>query len=100
MSRMSQSGNPDRGDSSVDQLKEKASEIGQNLREMGGQARHVARDQYDHLRERASDYIEQGRQKAREWEQGMEHYIQERPVKSLLVAVGIGVLAGLLWRRR
>ena len=51
------------------------------------------------LRDQASEYYEQGRQRAQEWEQGLEQYVQEKPVQSLLIAAGVGMLLGLLWKR-
>jgi ElaB/YqjD/DUF883 family membrane-anchored ribosome-binding protein len=86
--------------SATDQLREKASEVGQNVRELGGQAREAAREQYDRLRGRAEEYYDRGRERAMEWEQGLEEYVQEQPIKSLLIAAGVGMLLGFFWRRR
>ena len=88
------------GQRTAEQLKEKASQVGQDLREIGGQVRDVAREQYDRLRHSANEYYEQGRQTAREWQENVETYVQEQPVKSLLIAAGVGVLVGLLLKRR
>ena len=81
------------------QLRDKASEIGQNVREMGETARDAAREQYDRLRESANQYYEQGRARAMEFEQGLEQYVQEKPLQALAMAAGVGLLLGLLWRR-
>ncbi len=51
------------------------------------------------LRESARECYQQGREKAMEWEQELEQYVRERPVKSMLIAAGIGVAVGILWRR-
>lgn len=76
---------------------------GQHLRQaasqVGEQIRESAREKYDHLKDQAGHYYEEGRRHAREWEQGLEHYVQERPIKSLLIAAGVGVLVGFLMRR-
>ncbi|HEX4052979.1 MAG TPA: hypothetical protein VHX86_01815 [Tepidisphaeraceae bacterium] len=104
MSRISHAHNPehesDAGNSAADDLKHKAAEVGKNIREMGGQIGDAAREQYEGFRDRASDYFDQGRKKARKWEHGVENYIQEKPVHALLWAAGVGMLLGLLWRRR
>jgi len=34
------------------------------------------------------------------WEESLESFIRERPVKSLLIAAGAGMVMALLWRRR
>jgi ElaB/YqjD/DUF883 family membrane-anchored ribosome-binding protein len=100
MSRTGQGHSGRHSDSATDDFRSKAVEVGKNLREMGGEIGDVAREQYVGLRDRASDYVEQGRQKAQKWQEGMEGYIQERPLKSLMIAAGVGILLGLWWRRR
>lgn len=86
--------------SATEELKEKAVEIGHNVRDMTGQLGDVAREQYENVREHAADYYEKGREKASEWEESVESYIKEKPIKSLLIAAGVGLLFGLMWRRR
>jgi ElaB/YqjD/DUF883 family membrane-anchored ribosome-binding protein len=54
-----------------------------NVRELG---QHTAAT-YQQSRDAAADYIESTRQR-----------IREQPVQSLLVAAGVGVLIGLIWR--
>jgi len=80
-------------------LGETAGQVGQNLRDMGGQIRDQASQAYDQLRDQAADYYEQGRQRAQEWEQGLEDYVQQKPIQSLMIAAGVGMLLGMLWRR-
>jgi ElaB/YqjD/DUF883 family membrane-anchored ribosome-binding protein len=81
------------------QLKETAQQVQQNLRELGSQARTAATQQYEHLRQQANDYYAQGRERATEMEQTLEQYVQEKPLQSLLIAAGVGMLLGVLWRR-
>ena len=71
----------------------------QSLRDMGSQVRDQAGEKYNQLREQAADYYQQGRQRAEEWEQGLEQYVQEKPIQSLLIAAGVGMLLGILWKR-
>ena len=73
--------------------------VAEGLRDVGGQVGDMAREQYEHLRESAQDYFEQGRAKAEEWTGNVESYVQEQPMKALLIAGGIGLLLGFLWRR-
>jgi ElaB/YqjD/DUF883 family membrane-anchored ribosome-binding protein len=87
------------GGAAADQLRDKAAEVGQNLRDMGGQVRDAASEKYNQLRDQAGDYYNQGREAAMEWEQGLENYIQEKPLKAVLMAAGVGMLLGLLWKR-
>jgi len=83
----------------TDQLRDKATEVTQNLRDIGGQVRDVASEKYNHLRDQASEYYSQGREAAQQWEQSLESYVQEKPLQSVLMAAGIGLLLGLLWKR-
>src|SRR5579863_1579159 len=96
MSRMGDSG---AGSQQGPGMAEQVQQVGQNLRDLGGQVREQAREKYQHLSDQAQEYYEQGREKAREWEQGLESYIQEKPLQSVLIAAGVGVLLGLLWKR-
>jgi ElaB/YqjD/DUF883 family membrane-anchored ribosome-binding protein len=41
----------------------------------------------------------QGREYIRTWPAQLEQQVQEKPLQSLLMATGIGLLLGLLWRR-
>ena len=81
------------------QLKDSAQQVGQDLRNLGSQAREAATQTYDQLRQQAGDYYEQGRDRAREMEQSLEQYVQEKPIQALLMAAGVGMLLGILWKR-
>ena len=80
-------------------LRETAAQVGQNLRDIGSQVRGQATEKYEQFRDQASDYYEQGRQRAMEMEQGLEQYVQEKPIQALLIAAGVGMLLGMLWKR-
>jgi ElaB/YqjD/DUF883 family membrane-anchored ribosome-binding protein len=99
MSRMGESTNPEQQGGAGETIRETASQVQQNLRDMGGQVRDAAQEKFNELRDQAAEYYEQGRQSAREWEHSLEEYVQQQPVKSLLIAAGVGALIGFLWRR-
>ena len=42
----------------------------------------------------------QGREKVRQVEQSIEQYIREQPLKSMLIAAGVGLVLGRFWMRR
>jgi ElaB/YqjD/DUF883 family membrane-anchored ribosome-binding protein len=94
MSRME----PQAGDQAQG-LGAQAEQVTQNLRDLGGQVREAAREKYSQLSDQAQDYYDQGKHKAQEWEQGIESYIQEKPLQAVLIAAGVGVVLGLLWKR-
>ena len=76
-----------------------ATQVGQGIRDMGSQVRDMASEKYNTLREQAANYYEQGRERAQEWEQSFESYVKEKPIQAVLIAAGVGVLLGLLWKR-
>ena len=94
MSRVNDPSGTDQGN-----LKEAASQVGQNLRDLGSQVRDTATQQYEQLRQQAGDYYEQGRQRAMEMEHSLEQYVQEKPIQALLIAAGVGMLLGMIWKR-
>ena len=79
--------------STTAQLKEKASELVEDVKELGSLARNAAR-------ETLRDTCAEGRNAARTAEQKVEDYVTRQPVTSLVVAAGIGFLLGCWWRRR
>jgi ElaB/YqjD/DUF883 family membrane-anchored ribosome-binding protein len=87
------------GERSADQLRDTAANVTQGIRDLGSQARDAATEKYDELRQQATEYYDQGRQRAQEWERGLEDYVQQKPVQSLLIAAGVGMLLGVLWKR-
>ena|SRR5689334_5342250 len=77
-------------------VKETAQNIGTQVKEtvqdMGTQAKEA-------LQAAGPQIYEQGRESFEDLSQTLEAQIRERPVQALLVAGGIGLLLGLLWRR-
>ena len=49
--------------------------------------------------ETASQYYAQGRQQLTGWEQSLEENIRAKPLQSVVLATGIGLLLGILWRK-
>lgn len=90
---MSRINEPNTGEgSATSQLRDKASEVAGNLKD-------AASEQFEHVRDTAEEYYNQGRERAQQWQHSLEDYIQEQPVKSLLIAAGVGVVFGILWKR-
>ena len=52
-----------------------------------------------HVGEAASQAYEQGRQQLAGWEQSLEENIRAKPLQSVLLATGIGLLLGWLWKK-
>jgi ElaB/YqjD/DUF883 family membrane-anchored ribosome-binding protein len=96
---MSRINDPSNSGSGTDQLRDKAAEVTQNLRDIGGQVRDAASEKYSQLRDQASEYYNQSKEAATQWEQSLESYVQEKPLQAVLIAAGVGLLLGLLWKR-
>jgi len=69
-------------------------------RAVGDQVPDVRAERYQQLREQATEYYQQGRDRAQEWERGLETRVQRKPLQAVLLAVGVGVLVGLMLGRR
>jgi ElaB/YqjD/DUF883 family membrane-anchored ribosome-binding protein len=83
-----------------DRLGAQAQEVSKDLKEMGGIVRDAAQEKLGQVRENANEYYEQGRDKVHGAMSNFEHYVRERPVRSVLIAAGIGLLFGRFWMRR
>jgi len=92
-------------------LTAKTAQISDDIHEMGDAARRIAGGSVDALRETAQDYYErgqsraqslydQGQSRARNLGENMKSKVQDQPMKSLLIAAGIGFIAACLFRRK
>ena len=50
-------------------------------------------------KEVAAEYYEEGRNQVLVWQQQLENQVREKPLQSLLIAAGVGLLFGLIRRR-
>jgi len=69
-------------------MQEAGQEMGQKVQELATQGQ-----------EAAAAYYQQGREQVLAWQQQLETQVREKPLQSLLMAAGIGLLFGLLRRR-
>ena len=83
-----------------DRLGRKARTVTQDIQELGGMAREMTREKVEQLQTGVADYAKEGREKIRQVEHGIEQYIREQPLKSMLIATGVGMLLGRFWMRR
>jgi ElaB/YqjD/DUF883 family membrane-anchored ribosome-binding protein len=90
-----------------DGLYQQARGMTDDLQEMGGLAKDAAQEELGKVGEMASACYAQGRDQVRRVERGVQHFIREQPLTSVLIAAGagaiggaVGVLLGRLWMRR
>lgn len=63
-------------------------------------ARKAATEGISDLREGVREYLTRGKEKIVELEEGLEGHVQEHPIRSILIAAGVGVIIGALIARR
>jgi ElaB/YqjD/DUF883 family membrane-anchored ribosome-binding protein len=78
----------------------KARTVTQDIHELGGMAQEMAHEKVEQLRENVSDYYEEGRNQVRQVERSFEQFIRQQPLKSILIAAGVGLVIGRFWMRR
>jgi ElaB/YqjD/DUF883 family membrane-anchored ribosome-binding protein len=81
-------------------LADHASTIAKDVHKVGDAARRVATDGVDAIRETAHQYLDDGKAQVRQLGDSVQQRVQDQPVKSLLIAAGIGFLLGAIWIRR
>ena len=86
-------------ESATGDLKEAASAQIENIRQAAGQKadelRGVAQGKAEELR----GSVENAKSQAKSWQAEGEAYVRENPTKAVLVALGVGILLGLLLRK-
>lgn len=78
------------------QVKETAQNVGTQIKET---VQNVGTQVRETMQTAGTQVYEQGRESLQDLNRTIEGQIRERPLQALLVAGGIGVLLGLLWRR-
>lgn len=85
--------------SMADACQSQAAHMAETVRDVGAKAGRAARESFDHVRQAAGSYMEQGREKAVELEHSFEDQIRGKPLQSLLIAAGIGFCVGFFMTR-
>jgi ElaB/YqjD/DUF883 family membrane-anchored ribosome-binding protein len=82
------------------EFRQKAANLGHDVQDLGTLTKEVARDAAGVLGENASGYYREGMKTAQKWGEGLEERIRQKPVQSLLIAAGVGLLIGAVLKRR
>jgi ElaB/YqjD/DUF883 family membrane-anchored ribosome-binding protein len=86
--------------SATDQLRAHSGTVREDLNQLGRLAKGAAREKLGEARDVAGEYYDTGRKKAEEFETQLVDYVRTKPLKSVLIAAGVGALFGLLISRR
>lgn len=85
------------------QVQERAQELGSQVRnwsqEVGGQLKEGAQEALRQAGTSASQLSTQGREAVGQLEKTLEDYVRAKPLQSLMIAAGLGVMVALLWRK-
>ena len=84
---------------SGEQLQQKLNELKQDLQQVGQLLKSVAQEKLEVIRDAASQRVRQGRAKTVQVEGSVEEYIRAKPVRSVLIAAGIGAILSAVLRR-
>lgn len=79
---------------------DKASILAQDVQDLGKITKDLAGVAFQTLGGNASGFYDKGIKKAKSLEMQASSQIREKPMRYVLIAAGIGLLAGVLWKRR
>ena len=83
-----------------DRLGAQAKEVSNDIKEMGHILKDAAQQTIGQVRENATAFYEQRRDRVQSIGSKFTQYVRDRPVKSLLIAAGVGLLLGRFATRR
>ena len=83
-------------------IRKQAQEVTKDIQELGIAAKDAAQEKLGQLRKIATEHCEQERDKVLHAKRTVGQFILGLPIKSVLTALGVGVLLGTFWtiRRR
>ena len=80
-----------------------AHELGTQMRDwahdIGGQLKEGVQEARRQVETSASQLSAQGREAVGQLEKTLEAYIRAKPLQTVIIAAGVGMVVGLLWRR-
>ena len=91
---------PMRTGATPEELKHHARAVKEDLLELGRAGKEVARDKMGDAKHIAVEYYDEGKKTATEVEDRVEKYIREKPLQTVAIAAGAGMLLGFLLKRR
>lgn len=97
---MTSTGNGEQLSKHIGEFQKKASEIGHNVKDIGKISGEIAADTTHIAEKRMSETYNAAAKKARILEENFETGIRKNPVRSLMIAAGVGLVLGAMWRRR
>jgi ElaB/YqjD/DUF883 family membrane-anchored ribosome-binding protein len=94
----------DRTESALDpaerSLGEQSKKVLRDVRDLGAIAVESVGRSVNRLKDRGRGVVKNGRERATRVQDTFSNYVAEHPTRSLLIALGIGTLLGIIVRRR
>ena len=84
----------------ADAVKEGAGQAVDFVKTAAAQIQERAGKQIEEWGETASEFAEDRLRKFRNLETALEQHIRQKPITTMLVVAGVGILLGAIWRRR
>lgn len=81
-------------------LAEQSGRVADEVKQLGRVALDSAHDAATHLREGGGELLERGRERAVKAKNDFGHLVAAHPMKSVLIALGVGAAIGMALRRR
>jgi ElaB/YqjD/DUF883 family membrane-anchored ribosome-binding protein len=78
---------------------ERGRDVRETVQQMGSSAKDMAQAGLQSARDTAAEYLDKGGEKAMELGETLEIQIRTRPLRALLIAAGVGFLAGMILKR-
>jgi ElaB/YqjD/DUF883 family membrane-anchored ribosome-binding protein len=82
------------------QIGKQANKVTEDLQKIGGTVRDAAQEKLEQMGKKTSECYAHGRDKIHGVASACEQYFRDRPLKSVLIAVGVGWLLGRIWKGR
>jgi len=82
-----------------DKAQEASTQVRDKAQEVGAQVRDKAQEASRQVADTASEYYQQGRKQMEAVENTLEDGIRAKPLQSVLIAAGIGMLLGLVLKK-
>ena len=78
----------------------RARTVTRNHQKVSSAVRDTAQEKVEQLRANAADRAKEGQDKVQQVERSFAQYVREQPLKSILIAAGVGLVLGRFWMRR
>jgi len=84
----------------TDEVRQQVRVVRDDVRDLGRAAKGAAGEVYDDVKRHTGEFVEAKKQRVTEFEDQIVEYVRQKPLQSVLIAVGAGALLGFLLTRR